>query len=635
MSITNLFRDGFQSLVSGLGLAGDKNYANTYVATAVDRNEADAAYRTTLFRKIVDIPPFDMTREWRAWEAEGKQIELIEAEEMRLGLRWKVRQAMQWGRLYGGAAIFVGIKDQNPTEPLDIESVTQGGLAYLHVVDRFTLTAGEMERDPGVEGYGKPKDYRLPNPTGSALIIHPSRVVRFVGNELPAIQAAAEQGWGDSLWNLVSDAVKRADVSSAGMAALVQEAKRDIVKIKGFMNSIATQEYEERIKRRFQTVATLAAIQNLTLLDAEDEWETRQITFTGLPEIVRTFLSILAGLADIPATRLLGKSPDGMNATGDSDIRNYYDMLKSKQSDELAPALHIIDEAMIRSAVGARDKAIHFNWNPLWQMSPAEKSEVDKRNAETTNIYVGTGLIPDAAMAKGVQNKLVEDGVYPGIEQALEEAEAAGDLPPIEEEREQEAEAAAAQAEATRKGVQPGGKPNLKLVKAGDGWRWAAPDPGLAGRAILDAIALRDATPRSLYVRRDVVNVADIERWAKAQGFSEISDALHVTVAYSTTPIDWMKIDAEWGEDKTGNMTIAAGGPRIVEPLGPEGWKVLFFSSSRLTWRHQEIIQRGASWSWPDYQPHISISKGPMPDGVKPYTGPIILGPEIFEEVKA
>ena len=149
---------------------------------------------------------------------------------------------------------------------------------------------------------------------------------------------------------------------------------------------------------------------------------------------------------------------------------------------------------------------------------------------------------------------------------------------------------------------------------------------------------LEKAAPRSLYIRRDVLNAGAIIAWAKKQGFEKTVPAseMHVTVCYSRTPVDWMKMGEAWSGEKDGGVEVKAGSVRIVEPLGDKGAVVLLFASNDLSWRHQDLKQRGTSFDYDEYQPHVTITydKGSLDlDDVEPYRGPIKLGPEIFEEI--
>lgn len=152
------------------------------------------------------------------------------------------------------------------------------------------------------------------------------------------------------------------------------------------------------------------------------------------------------------------------------------------------------------------------------------------------------------------------------------------------------------------------------------------------------------AEPRTLYVRRDVLNAKELIAWAKGQGFKTTvtPEQMHVTIAYSRRPVDWMRIGSEISyaptasTGKPGELWVPAGGPRLVEPLGDSGAVVLMFSNDSLSYRNQYIQDKGASWDYEGYQPHITITydRGQLDlSKVKPFAGEIRLGPEIFEEV--
>ena len=147
-----------------------------------------------------------------------------------------------------------------------------------------------------------------------------------------------------------------------------------------------------------------------------------------------------------------------------------------------------------------------------------------------------------------------------------------------------------------------------------------------------DGVSLADAAPSPLYVSRKVLNAEEIRTWARGQGLTALVVAaeLHVTIAYSRAPVDWMEMGQPWEEV----IEIAAGGPRVVEIFG-ESAVVLRFASTSLRWRHEELKGEGASWDHMSYSPHITLSySGVIPEGLTPYQGRIHLGPELFEELK-
>lgn len=583
--------DGLQSLIGALGdPLRDKSASTFYGMPFVSDDQLLNAYRGSwISRKGVNIPAFDSVRRWRSWNADAAQIELIEAEEKRLDLKRKVLTARVRARLWGGSAIYIGTGDQDIGKELNVETIKAGGIKYLTVMSRAKLSAGEIDYDPTSENYEKPKYYQV-----NGRQIHPSRLVIFTGNEQPepGFAVFGGVGWGDSVLLPVFDAIKNADAVPANVASLVFEANVDVFGVKDLFAQMADPEYEKRLLSRFMLVGANKSVNRSILRDFDETYERKAISFAGLDPIIEKFLMIVCGAFDIPSTRFLGQSPAGMSATGESDLRNYYDGVSAGQELEIEPAMRRLDEGIIRSAIGSRDKAIWYQWRPLWQLSDKEKAEIGKMNAETANIISTAGLLPQLALSEALANQLTESGFYPGLEQMIEDNGGLDvDLDP--------------------------------------------PDPVQAGLlpppVVPPAQPVADALPRSLYIRRDVVNSKAITDWAKSQGFTDIVPDLHVTIVYSRTPVDWFKIGATWDDE----IKIPRGGPRQIEQFNG-GAIVLLIASNMLMWRNEAAREAGAVSDYPDYQPHITISYGAMPEGeIEPYQGEIVLGPEIFEEVKS
>lgn len=603
--------DGLANALTGAGTTADKRAHAFYAMRLLTPQQIDAAYRSSwLMRKVVDRPANDMTRAWRDWQLEGGDITGIEAEEKRLGLRDKVRRALILGRL-GGGALILGVPGADAMLPINPRQAGKGSLRYLHVVSRFQLTLGEIVTDPESELFGQPAYFEM-NSTAGGVKLHPSRVIPFKGLPVPDMGVAQQQDWfwGDSVIQAIDDAVKNADAAQSGIASLIEEAKVDSFRMKGLNDLVASQEGEDRVIRRLDIMQAAKSIHRAVILDSEDEWNQRQITWTGMPDVLRTFLSIVAGAADIPATILLGKSPDGMNATGDADFRAYYDSIGSKQENELRPLIERIDDVLVPSALGSSPADLTFTWAPLWQMDEVQAATVMKTKAEAVKIYVDSGLFPDQALSESVGNMLTEDGSLPGFDAALD---AAPDM--------------------SEGGTEPPVAANENTVAA---LRQAGAITKDQARALI-----ADAQPRTLYVQRKLLNAAEVIDWAKGQGFETTLAAadMHVTIAYSSQPVDWMKVGSSWSDDSKGQLEIKPGGARIVEKLGDKGAVVLLFASSELCWRHEEIKRAGASFDFDEYQPHVTITYS-APAGldlskVEPYRGRLLFGPEIFEELDA
>lgn len=628
------FLDSLSGVLSGLGrIFSPRALINVTIKTQA---EIEIAYRMSwLARKIHDIPPYDMTRAWRLWQAQKDQITAIEAEERRLGLRHKVRRALTLARLHGGGALFLGLPG-NPDEAVEPDAIGKGKLAYVHVLSRYQVQVTELETDALSPFYGQPKFYNLSSSGRGATPIHPSRVVAFVGQPLPEgmIGMTPDHFWGDPLMISLAEALDQSEETQRSIADLLREAKIDVIKIPDLMELVGNPEYEKKLMKRLALAQGFKSTANALLISGSsgenspgEDWETRQLNLSGLPDLAKVMLQVAAGAADIPATRLLSQSPMGMNATGDSDLRNYYDMLSGRQTGDLQPSLDPLDEMLIRSALGARPPEISYNWEKLWQLTPTESAVIAFQKSQAVQIYTQGGLVPTRALEEGVQNMLVEDGLLPGLEAALLAMPEDERFPSLAPEPAPDPTAGVGPRDPAT-GL-PASQPTARPGAA----------PAAPRRAAANDERFTDASPRTLYVSRAVLNAAAIIAHFKGQGFDALQPAaaMHVTIAFSRTPIDWMAVASTWSTKPNGELQVPAGGPRIVERLGDKGAIVLEFSSTELQWRHQDILESGASWDFASYVPHITLTYAALDgvdlEAVEPWRGQIDLGPEIFEEV--
>lgn len=594
MSAFTYLKDSLQNLVAGLGTARDKASHSHYALPVMDDQQLLNAFRGSwTAQKGVSIPAVDACRNWRNWQADKAQIELIEAEEDRLNVKGKILEALLKARLFGGAAVFIGTGERDTASELKPDRVGKGGIKYLTVMTRRQLSATEIEQDPQSPRFGKPKAYRLP---GSTVEIHPSRLVIFVGvpHPDPELAIGTGFGWGDSVLLSAMPAVRHYDETVANVVSLVYEAKIDVINIPNLMSSMQDKNYERLLLERLRLAGTAKGINGTLILDGQETHSSKSASFGTLPDVIAKTEQGVAGAFDIPGTRMFGQSSTGLGANGEENTRNYYDNVASRQKLEIKPAMSVLDECLIRSALGSRPKEIHYTWAPLWQATAKERADIGKTTADTIKALKDSGLFPEDALSTAAVNLLVELSVMPGLEAAIEKFGA--ELPDDDDDL-----------------------------------------PGTAADQPVAKKAITDAAPRSLYVSRTVTNAADIIAWAKSQGFETTlpADDLHVTVAYSRRAVDWMKIGESWSGDRDGKLSIAPGGARLIDQFG-EGAVVLLFNSSELAWRHVSIIEAGASWDWPEYQPHITFTYEPGSvdlSKVEPYRGAIELGPEIFAEV--
>jgi hypothetical protein len=436
-------RDSFQNFLAGFGVPGrDKAVSQFWAYYPLDAEQLEAAYRSDwVARKIVEIPAFDATRSWRLWQMDKEDQKQIEAAERAYNLQRKLLDGLIKARLYGGAAIILGVNQGTFQEELQIDKVGKGDLKFVHVVSRYSLAAGPTVKEITSPWYGHPTYYQRANtvtvsapggvepigePTmgqapGDMLYIHPSRVIRLIGLDYPDLERAPD-AWGDTVLQPVADALKAAGMVTSSMATMIAEAKLDIIKVPALTAKMQTAEGTQNVLSRFMQTNVAKSSINALLIDKEEEWERHQLQLSNYDKVLSSYFLLCCAAADVPATRFMGREPAGQNATGDSDTRNYYDRLASDQKVRQTPALRPLDEVLLRSTFGTRDDAWRYDWNALWLMSDAEKADVELKKAQAHKVDVDAGLLSPHVLQIGRENSLVESGfLYPGIETAIDD----------------------------------------------------------------------------------------------------------------------------------------------------------------------------------------------------------------------
>lgn len=407
--------DGLVNVASGLGTNKAKRSHNTFsYAVLSDWQQMDAAYQTNwLARQIVDVPAEDMTREWRTIKCDGADD--IRAEEDRLHIPMDCNEALSWARLYGGGGILM-ITGQDLTKPLNLNLVKKGSLQRVIVFDRFDMQAMTLNTwNVLATNYLEPEFYTI---NGGGQQVHWSHFARFMGAKLPRRQRAQTQGWGDSELRKCLDDIMDIVASKDGIAELMQEANVDVITRVGLSDELASDQ-DDAIVSRYTMFAHMKSVVQMALLDGDETYDRKTLDLAGVAPVLETLMTWISGAADIPVTRLFGTSAKGLNATGDGDLTNYFNSIRSKQLTQLDPAMRMLDEVLVRSALGYFPDDYNYVWNPLQQPDSVEMATAGKTRAETDQIYLDAGVI----QVSQIQRRLQAEEAYQFNDEDIEELE--------------------------------------------------------------------------------------------------------------------------------------------------------------------------------------------------------------------
>ena len=321
------------------------------------------------------------------------------------------------------------IEGQRMDTPLDINTVGKGSFKGILALDRWLLnpSLGDLVQQFGPD-FGMPKFYDI---IATSFVmpttrIHYTRLVRFGGIELPYLWKQAENLWDESVVERMWDRLLAFDSSTQGAAQLVFKAHLRTIGVEGLREILAAGGVmEQALIRQFEYIRRFQSNEGITLLDSKDEFQTHQYSFSGLSDLLMQFGQQISGSTGIPLVRLFGQSPSGLNSTGESDLRTYYDTVNKDQERKLKKPLSKVLNVLSMSELGrplSPETIIKFN--PLWQLSDKEKADIANTDGQNMNALFNSGIIKRPTALKELRQQSHNTGRFSNItDDDIKEAE--------------------------------------------------------------------------------------------------------------------------------------------------------------------------------------------------------------------
>lgn len=317
-----------------------------------------------------------------------------------------VTRAWTWARVYGGGALYLGIDDGlAPDQPVDEARIR--ALRWMVDVDRRDLYPMTWENDPDSPRFGQPVTYRLTRMGGTAtetMTVHHTRIVRFEGVTPTRRRRLMLQGWGESVLQRAYLEMQAMRGAFAAAGVLIQESSQGVLKIKDLMDMMSS-DTDDTMRRRLMLMDESRSIARSLLLDADGESYERVETgtLTGVADIMDRMVLLLSAVTGIPVTILMGKSPAGLNATGESDIRAWYDTIAADRAKMLDARLQRIVRVMLISREGPTGgkvpEGVGIKYPPLWQPTPSEEEDLRGKVATRDVQYIQSGVLTPEEVA--------------------------------------------------------------------------------------------------------------------------------------------------------------------------------------------------------------------------------------------
>ena len=385
--------DGLSNLATGLGGAKDKSTSNVWTHSGKNYDHPTLAARFRedwISQKICKVPPQDMTREWRKLASPDAQEADAEFDMAKL-----YRDAYQWARLYGTSFIVMDIDDgRDVSKPINWRKLKPGCLRSMHVVDRTRITViGDIDQEPMSPTFGMPTHYQF---VTSPAPIHKERLIRFEGTELPIYERQRNLWYSDSVLIPLMPQIDNFHTTSFAAAQMVQEANTDIIKVEGLANILSSDVGTNQMLKRFTEWKAIKSVFGVSILDGTEEYDQKQIQLSGVKDLIWEYLKMVAASVGIPATRFLSASPDGMNATGESDLINYVEFLQGLQKDVFVPRLKVVDR-LLAANFSLKEEEFKYEWNCIFPESASQKQTRYKDTSEWLKNLVEAGITSNAS----------------------------------------------------------------------------------------------------------------------------------------------------------------------------------------------------------------------------------------------
>ena len=429
--------DAFRNQMARLGFGQPNlNEGAEYPLTRMgyNYNLFTSMYRSSwIVRKIVDVFPSDMVKNWIKFNSslDPDKISKINSVIRKTRTKEKIKEGLRWARLYGGAAGLILIDgDDDLSEPLDYDTIMIDDYKGLLIFDRWNGIYPELELEDDIsdEEFGLPKYYSISLTQRSSNLninydeeklvkVHHSRIIRFNGRDLPLWERQAEMYWGESEIEIAFEELKKRDNTSANIASLIFLANIRVLKMNdlGQLLGAGSQKAQENLYKVLEAQNQLMSNMGIYVMDKDDDFGSEQYSFSGLNDIYESFMLDVAGASEMPVTKLFGRNPAGFNATGESDLTQYYETLEEKQETYLQPIIDKILPIIFMSTLGAIPEDLDWEFNPC--MSVSSKDLADLAQSMSTPIFDAftSGLITKEIALKELKQQNEKTGMWSNI----------------------------------------------------------------------------------------------------------------------------------------------------------------------------------------------------------------------------
>lgn len=347
----------------------------------------DLYIRDWMLHNAVEYPIFDATSKgWTYTNINKNQSEEINNFLENINFNKTFKRALSSEALFGGCVLFLGTDDDDLSLPI----TKQSKLLYINLLGRLDIQKVFYNRNPLDSSLSKNHFLQI---AGNQ--IHSSRTIIFGGVSSPVITYQSElMSLNNGIFSpppflkIIKD-ILLARKTRHIVGSLIE--KKSILVLSGRAHTQPNTTQEGSIKNILKNLNSENSIYLNSDTDTEMKLEAIGVDISGLTDIMKAQQEVVVAGVQSTIMRFMGQMPGGINGSdsAESSMSLYYDGIIGYQDHILSRIKTVVDLVALRLGI-SDDVKVEFN--PLWESSPLEKSQIDTNyaniiiNATNSNI---------------------------------------------------------------------------------------------------------------------------------------------------------------------------------------------------------------------------------------------------------
>lgn len=329
-----------------------------------------------ILANIIDIPVDDAYKrggfDLEAESIDDDELHKLEKHISRMQDIKQIKNARKWARLYGGAAIIV-LDGRDLSKPLNKDRLKNNGFELL-AVDRWQLIYSEPNINiPGgswtLTNYGTDQNIASKN-------IHNSRVIVVKGKEAPYQIMQRVNGWGISVYEQIFQDMSSFFKARNVIFELLDESKIDVLKLATLQEAISSSAGEAALQRMVDMVARNKNYKSQITLSTNDEYEQKQIRFSGMSEILKEIRIMIAGASKMPVNKIWGEGVTGFGS-GEDSLENYNSQIENEIRTDDTPVIEDVLRLRCYELFGREVEDLEMIWKNLRTLNAIDEQNIN------------------------------------------------------------------------------------------------------------------------------------------------------------------------------------------------------------------------------------------------------------------